>query len=313
MIARVVRSTVVEAVHDGAIAICDDQGRVVAAQGDIERTYFLRSVAKPFQASVSQSLGAALPPEWMAVACASHGGSPAHIATVDAMLTEAGLDRSALACPPAWPLSQVARHRVIAAGHRRPQPVWHNCSGKHAAMLRACVAQGWDVDGYLDPQHPLHLRIKAFLDDALGVTVTGPGVDGCGAPVWAASTRAIATGYARLGTDPAMREAWTAMHRFGALTAEDGAAPIALVRWTDTAAKLGAEGILGIATRRGIGLTIKAWDGNVRPLGPVAAALAGACGLASAGTNDHLLAELEAPVLGGRNRVGQTEATVELS
>lgn len=313
MIARVIRSGGLEAVHDGAIAVCDAGGQLVGAQGDVDRPYFMRSVAKPFQATVAQSLGADLPPEWMAVACASHGASPAHVAIVEAMLADVGLDRSALGCPPAWPAAEAARHRLIRSGHSRPEPIWHNCSGKHAAMLRACVAQGWEVAGYLDPKHPLQVQVRAFLEDVLGTAVEGPGVDGCGAPVWATSTRAIATGYARLGVDPAMREAWTSMHRFPALTAHHGATPIALARWTETVAKSGAEGLLGIATRRNLGITIKAWDGSARPLAPVAAAIAERFGLSAPGTRTWLQAELEAPIVGGRDRVGQIEATVELS
>ena len=35
-----------------------------------------------------------------------------------------------------------------------------NCSGKHAAMLAACVARGWPLAGYLDPEHPLQREVR---------------------------------------------------------------------------------------------------------------------------------------------------------
>lgn len=293
--------------------MCDANGELLAHQGDIERPYFMRSVAKPFQAAVAQRLGAALPPEWLAVASASHGGSPAHIAIVEAMLHDAGLTTRALRCPPAWPLAEPATLRLIRAGQSRPQSVWHNCSGKHAAMLRACAAQGWDVAHYTDPQHPLQEAIRAELAQVLGQTPAGPGVDGCGAPVWAVSTAAVAVGYARLGSQPALRETWTAMHRFAALTADHGASPVALARWTETSAKLGAEGLLGISTRRGIGVCIKSWDGARRALGPVAGAVMAHLGLRAPGTSDRLQTELESMVLGGGIPVGHIEATVGLA
>ena len=36
-----------------------------------------------------------------------------------------------------------------------------NCSGKHAAMLSACVAAGWPTAGYLERDHPLQQAIEA--------------------------------------------------------------------------------------------------------------------------------------------------------
>ncbi len=43
-----------------------------------------------------------------------------------------------------------------------------NCSGKHAAMLTACVANGWPVDTYLDPSHPLQLMVRQVMADGAG-------------------------------------------------------------------------------------------------------------------------------------------------
>ena len=43
-----------------------------------------------------------------------------------------------------------------------------NCSGKHAAMLSACVAAGWPTEGYLERDHPLQQAIEARLGEAAG-------------------------------------------------------------------------------------------------------------------------------------------------
>ena len=43
-----------------------------------------------------------------------------------------------------------------------------NCSGKHAAMLSACVAAGWPTAGYLERDHPLQQAIEARLAEAAG-------------------------------------------------------------------------------------------------------------------------------------------------
>ncbi len=57
-----------------------------------------------------------------------------------------------------------------------------NCSGKHAAMLATCVANGWDTATYLAPGHPLQQQILASFAELTGEPATLVAVDGCGAP-----------------------------------------------------------------------------------------------------------------------------------
>ena len=80
MLARVVRSGVTEARHEGAVAVVTPDGVVLASHGDIDRPYYIRSSAKPFQAMAALTAGAAFEPEQLAVACASHGAQPIHVA-----------------------------------------------------------------------------------------------------------------------------------------------------------------------------------------------------------------------------------------
>ncbi len=62
-----------------------------------------------------------------------------------------------------------------------PSSLQQNCSGKHAAMLATCRVNGWTIDDYLAPDHPLQTSITSGIE-ALGATVHHIGVDGCGAP-----------------------------------------------------------------------------------------------------------------------------------
>src|SRR5690606_21214093 len=107
-IAVVERSGLDESFHDGSVVVTDTRGRVVAAHGDVDRPFYVRSAAKPFQAAVSVRLGADLPPEHLAVACASHDGLPAHIAIVRRILADGGLDEGHLGCPPDRPAARAA-------------------------------------------------------------------------------------------------------------------------------------------------------------------------------------------------------------
>ena len=49
-------------------------------------------------------LGLDLPPDLLALACASHSGEPFHLDGVRRILASAGLDEAALQTPPDYPL-----------------------------------------------------------------------------------------------------------------------------------------------------------------------------------------------------------------
>lgn len=312
MLTEVVRSGLVESVHDGAVAVVDAAGRLTHWSGDVERVFFLRSASKPFQATVSQESGAALVPEQMALACASHRGRPAHVAIVGAMLAEVGLTEADLECPPDWPAARDERDRVIAAGAREPRRIWHNCSGKHAAMLRACVAQGWPTAGYTDPEHPLQLRIYDMMRDVLGHDPGPVGVDGCGVPVHRGSVHSLALAYAKLGVEKRFVAAWTAMHRYPSLTYEQGSAPARIATALDAAAKGGAEGSCGVSILGQAGVALKSWDGSSRPVGPAMVEALDQAGLlfdVAAGRLEDLRTP---PMFGGGRQVGMVRPVVQL-
>ena len=53
------------------------------------------------------------------------------------------------------PLRRRANAKNGSASGGAPTQLAQNCSGKHAAMAATCVINGWPVQGYLDPGHPL--------------------------------------------------------------------------------------------------------------------------------------------------------------
>jgi len=99
LLAAGIRSGLVETIHEGAVAVLDADGALIAQSGDIDRPFYLRSAAKPFQAAVARAAGADLSPIQLAVAAASHDGDPAHIAIVRSMLDSSGLSVDDLRCP----------------------------------------------------------------------------------------------------------------------------------------------------------------------------------------------------------------------
>ena len=140
--------------HRGSLVVLDASGAVVLAAGATDRPTLPRSSNKPVQATT-----------YLAAS----------------MLDAVGLGPDDLGCPPALPIHDPTFAEWLAAG-RAPDRLAMNCSGKHAAMLSACVASGWPTAGYLDPEHPLQQAIEARLAEAAGEPVTAVVVDGCGAP-----------------------------------------------------------------------------------------------------------------------------------
>lgn len=262
MIVASVRSGVVEARHPVAAAAVDAEGTIIASLGeDLDREFFLRSSPKPLQAAVSQRHGAGLSPERLAVAAASHSSFPVHVAHVAAMLLDVGLDAGHLRCPPHRPLSPAADRIWSSLGRNAPERIFHNCSGKHAAMLRACVASEWSLE-YTDTDHPLQKAIAAEASEASGRPVEPTGVDGCGIPTLLCDVTGLARMFARLVTDPSYSEVASAASRHTSLTV-DGTRPEAvLARWVPAVVKGGAQGSLGVGLlEHGIGLAAKSWTG----------------------------------------------------
>ena len=76
--------------------------------------------------------------------------------------------------------------------------VFHNCSGKHAGMLLACVRAGWNVETYRRRSNPLQRRVRSAVERATDIEDLVIGIDGCGVPVHGMPLQAMATLFARL-------------------------------------------------------------------------------------------------------------------
>jgi len=257
-----IRSGLIESTHEVSVVVADAAGTRIETLGDPDLTFFYRSVVKPFQATVSQELGADLVPEQLAIASASHGGYPIHLAMVTAALDEIGLDPTALRCPEAWPSSVAARDLLVAAGERRPRPLFHNCSGKHTGFIRACRAQNWPVADYLNPDNPVHRRVRDLLYEVTGTDPDHAGIDGCGAPTFRGRLPGLATAFARLSIEPRFAAARTASHRYPALVADNIRPDGRFAAWWSGPVKAGAQGLVA-AGRHGIGIAAKSHEGSL--------------------------------------------------
>ncbi len=161
------RSHVVESVHTGHLIVLAPDGSTRLSLGNPGQPIFPRSSMKPLQAVGLLRTGVDFEPTDLALATSSHSGSQLHRDLIAAELGAAGLSDGDLECPPDLPLGVAEQRSYLAAGLAETRLAM-NCSGKHTAMLRACLANGWQLSGYLSPSHPLQLELKAAVEDLTG-------------------------------------------------------------------------------------------------------------------------------------------------
>jgi len=260
LVVEAVRGNVVESTHLVDVAVAGPDGMLVAWAGEPETVAFLRSSAKPIQATVCLELGWEPPGEpQLAVACASHNGEPRHIEAVRATLGAAGLDDSALRCPWAMP--------SVVGNARPPEPtgrIYHNCSGKHAAMLAASVANGWAIHEYMRVDNELQRAIRARIEGLAGRASRAVAGDGCGVPTFAFTLAESARLFASLpGEAP---RALAAMRANAFLVAGSNRICTSVMSWVPgVVIKVGAEGLMcGVMGESRIGFALKTRDGTAR-------------------------------------------------
>lgn len=290
-----------------AVAV-DPDGSLIGTLGqDLEREFFLRSAPKPLQATVSQRNGAGLEGERLAVASASHTAFPIHLAYVTEMLLEIGLDAGHLRCPPSRPSSEDADRLWAWRGRIAPERIMHNCSGKHAAMLRACVAQGWSLE-YTEPTHPLQRQIVATASEAAGRTVEPVGVDGCGVPTLRSDATGLARIFSRLVNDDEYAEVATAFARFTSLAGGGERQETVLARRVPAVVKGGAAGCIGLGMlESGLAFAAKSWTGQSAPAVIALVELMDRLGVLADYPKSQLVSLISPRVLGGGLPVGSMQ------
>ncbi|MAO57537.1 MAG: L-asparaginase II [Rhodospirillaceae bacterium] len=327
VIVEVTRGTLVESRHRVHAVVADAAGEIVHAWGEPDREIYPRSAIKPLQAMALIETGTAdrwgLNDERIALACASHSASAAHVMAVEAWLSDLGLGEGDLECGPQVPGDEMAANGLIKRGEA-PCKLHNNCSGKHSGFLATALHLGEPTAGYIQADHPVQKRLYDVLSEMGGAELsgTGRGVDGCGIPVYGMPLSALARAVAKMaGPDAAklgpvrtaavtrIRESM-AKHNFmvsgrGRLDVAAMSAGIATAKRTGApvfATKTGAEGVHTAilpahAGRPALGIAVKAEDGTKRASDVVMAHLLAWLGAVDADAGKAELAPfLEMPV-----------------
>jgi L-asparaginase II len=236
-----------------------------------------RSCAKPFQVMPFLETGGFDELVWgddeLALACASHGGEPEHLAVATRMLQSLELEEGDLACGPHEPLSRRGSRMVRDSG-LPPTRLHNNCSGKHAAMLGRAHLSGWATQGYERDGHPVQNAALECVARWTGIPSDkiDRAVDGCGVVVFGLPIAHMSRAYAMLAASATRGDEIPARiarairtrpilfggtDRFDSLVVEETAGRVI--------SKIGAEGVHSIALLdRAIGVTVKVEDGASR-------------------------------------------------
>jgi L-asparaginase II len=280
VLVEVSRGPLTESRHRGAVCVMDADGATVFSLGEVAAPVYPRSAVKPIQALPLIESGAAdrygFGDEELALACASHGGEPAHVEVAQRMLGRAGLDVTALECGTHWPLYQTATQALARTGGV-PSALHNNCSGKHAGFLCVACATGADHHGYVVAGHLVQREVRAALEDLTGMALSEDrcGTDGCAIPSWAVPLSALAFAFARYGTGHGLAPARA--KAAARLRAASAAQPyyvagtgrfcteIMLRFGARVLVKTGAEGVFcGALPEQGLGIALKCDDGGTR-------------------------------------------------
>ncbi|WP_243027930.1 asparaginase [Thermus albus] len=271
------RGQEVENRHRVSLAIHGREG-LLAYGGNPGLWTYMRSSAKPFQALALYLTGAVerfgLGEEEVALATASHDGTPRHVEVASRFLAKLGLGPEALVCGVHPPFSKEARKALEEAG-LSPTPLHHNCSGKHAGMLAVSLALGASPEGYESPDHPAQRLNLQTLRELSGMEPK-IATDGCSVPTFALPLSRAARAFYLLAApqeaprsyQEALKRVREAMRHHPELVAGPGSIDTLLMERLPVVAKRGADGYYGLSLLEGphgpLGIALKVEDGSAQ-------------------------------------------------
>jgi L-asparaginase II len=243
-----IRDGLIEKEHFGYIVRSDKLHVCERIGEDKNYPFYLRSCAKPLQASLIIDYGLDkkfdLTEEEIALCSASHAGEKIHVEIIKGMLKKFGISPDKLRCGEHSPISKTAQEELLLHGDK-PSAIHNNCSGKHAMMLGLCKLNDWDMDNYDNIHHPLQQTIKEKIYKLCEVKTEYPITkDGCGVPVHSMPLENMVKGYLNLFCDPKYERIKNAfLHQSYLIGGEDRTDTKIIQNSDKLIAKVGAGGL----------------------------------------------------------------------
>lgn len=284
IVVKVTRGSLVESVHRADIAVVDSKGNLVCSLGNSHKVTYMRSAAKPIQTLEVILSGAAekfsFTDEEISIMCGSHYGEEFHIKTVEKILKKLGLKIDNLLCGSTLSLNKEYSKKLLW-DHIKLNPTYTDCSGKHAGILSVCVLEGYSLEDYNLPEHPVQKEIKRIISRVCSIEEESIiiGTDGCTVPVFGMPLYNMALGYSRIASGNGLPQSYKkaanrvfrAMNNAPEMVAGTDGFCTDLIKNTNDKiiGKFGAEGVYCIGIKdMNLGVAIKIEDGNTRALWP---------------------------------------------
>ncbi len=203
------RSDLLDLTHYGYIAVVDERGKVLYHAGDPDEVVYYRSASKPLQAlpvvrrGLDKKYG--LTDEETVLLAGSHAGEPYHVAALESIAKKTGLSEDLLVMKPAVPGYAPANEERIRQG-LAPRKFYHNCAGKHLALMLVQRELGARVEDYWRMDAPAEIEVRDTLMEMSEANKVQLGVDGCGVPVFAVGIKNIAIAFKNLACPEKIQE-----------------------------------------------------------------------------------------------------------
>ncbi len=265
-----IRDGLIETEHYGYVVRCSKNHVAEKIGDDKNYPFYLRSCAKPLQASLLVDYG--LDKEFdmtsseIAICCASHAGEAVHINILNKLVEKFNISEKDLKCGVSEPISQRALKKLLL-NDEKPTVLHNNCSGKHIMMLGLCKLNGWEIQNYDDVNHPLQKMIKKRIYELCSLKQEYPITkDGCGVPICSMPLANMVQGYLNLFCDEkyaVIKDAF--LNNPYIIGGEDRTDTKILENSKNLIAKVGAGGLcIVINTELEEGFVVKICDANMQ-------------------------------------------------
>ena len=274
-LARECRGKTLDLTHFGYLVIVDENSKVLYSVGDPDDIVFYRSASKPVQAlpviarGLDRKFG--LTEEETTIFASSHAGEEFHIAALESILNKTGLSEDMLVMKPAMPSYTPANEARIRKG-LAPRKLYHNCAGKHEALMLLQRELGGEVRDYWKMGAACQLEVQRAIEIMSETKQVQLGVDGCGVPVFAVPVRCIANAFKNLAAPEHIQDAdlqratelfVPRIHRYPHMVRGTGYLCSLINEDPNIVGKGGANGVYGFALKKEkIGVSFKFTDGT---------------------------------------------------
>jgi len=253
------RSNLTEEEHFGFILRANKNGIIEEFADSADEPFYLRSCAKPLQASVIVDYDLNLTDEEIALACGSNAGEECHHKIALGFAKKFGIEEADLKCGIHPPLAK-SNQNVI------PSAFYNNCVGKHLAMLALCKKLGYPTENYDKLEHPVQKIICERVRKLCKVTTDYPITkDGCGVPILSMPLQNMILGFLNMFCDPHYAKLKNAILSHPYIFGGEDRTDTKIIQESGLICKVGAGGLcIVINCEKGEGFVVKVSDCDMK-------------------------------------------------